>query len=138
MFVDTMPSDAPNIGNGKRLKPESLLQMIQEAERAKLRVYIGAAAGVGKTFQLLEDAHLLKKEGIDVVIGAVETHGRRDTAEQIKDLEVVPPLELEYRGTVFKEMDLDAIIARRPAVVVVDELAHTNIEGSKHPKRYQD
>ena len=138
MFVDTMPSEAPNIGNGKRLKPESLLQMIQEAERAKLRVYIGAAAGVGKTFQLLEDAHLLKKEGIDVVIGAIETHGRRETAEQIKDLEAVPPLKLDYRGATFDEMDVEGIIARHPAVVVVDELAHTNIDGAKNAKRYQD
>lgn len=138
MFVDTMPSDAPNIGNGKRLKPESLLQMIEESERAKLRVYIGAAAGVGKTFQLLEDAHLLKKEGIDVVIGAVETHGRKDTAEQIRDLETVPSMELEYRGATFKEMDVESIIARHPAVVVVDELAHTNVQGSKNAKRYQD
>ena len=133
-----MPSEAPNIGNGKRLKPESLLQMIQEAERAKLRVYIGAAAGVGKTFQLLEDAHLLKKEGIDVVIGAIETHGRRETAEQIKDLEAVPPLKLDYRGATFDEMDVEGIIARHPAVVVVDELAHTNIDGAKNAKRYQD
>src|SRR5262245_56019693 len=120
MFVDTQPSEAPNVGgNGKRLKPESLLEMIQEAERAKLRIYIGAAAGVGKTFQLLEDAHILKKEGIDVVIGAIETHGRRETAEQVKDLEVVPQQNLEYRGTVFEEMDLDAIIKRKPTVAVV-------------------
>src|SRR5215467_595531 len=106
MFVDTMPSEMPNAGNGKRLKPESLLEMIQEAERAKLRVYIGAAAGVGKTFQLLEDAHILKREGIDVVIAAIETHGRKETAEQIKDLEIVPPLKLPYRGAMFDEMDL--------------------------------
>jgi two-component system sensor histidine kinase KdpD len=137
MFVDTEPSTAPN-RDGKRLDPESLLKMIQEAERAKLRVYIGAAAGVGKTFQLLEDAHILKKQRVDVVIGAIETHGRIETAEQIRDLEVVPPAKLEYRGTVFEEMDLDGIIKRKPAVVVVDELAHSNIEGSKNEKRYQD
>src|SRR5215468_9035523 len=137
MFVDTEPSEAPN-KNGKRPDPESLLQMIQEAERAKLRLYIGAAAGVGKTFQLLEDAHILKKQGVDVVIGAIETHGREETAEQIKDLEIVPPIKLEYRGAVFDEMDLEGIIRRRPAVVVVDELAHSNIAGSKNEKRYQD
>jgi two-component system sensor histidine kinase KdpD len=137
MFVDTEPSAAPN-GNGKRLKPESLLKMIHETERAKLRVYIGAAAGVGKTFQLLEDAHLLKKEGIDVVIGAIETHGRKDTAEQIKDLEIVPQEKLEYHGTTFDEMGLEGIIERRPAVAVVDELAHTNIPGAKNKKRYED
>ena len=134
-----MPSEVPNaVVNGKRLDPESLLKMVQEAERAKLRVYIGAAAGVGKTFQLLEDAHLLNKEGIDVVVGAIETHGRKDTADQIKDLEVIPSKELDYRGNTFDEMDLDAIIARRPAVVVVDELAHSNVPGSKNEKRYQD
>jgi len=137
MFVDTEPSAPPN-GNGKRLKPESLLKMIQETEQAKLRIYIGAAAGVGKTFQLLEDAHLLKQEGIDVVIGAIETHGRKGTAEQIKDLETVPPMKIEYRGTAFQEMDLEGIIRRKPAVAVVDELAHTNIKGAKNEKRYQD
>ena len=137
MFVDTEPSAPPN-GNGKRMNPETILQMIQEAERAKLRVYIGAAAGVGKTFQLLEDAHLLRDEGIDVVVGSVETHGRIDTAAQVRDLEIVPPQKLEYRGAVFDEMDLDGIIERKPAVAVVDELAHTNIPGSKNEKRYQD
>jgi two-component system sensor histidine kinase KdpD len=133
-----MPSEMPNVGNGKRPDPESLLEMIQEAERAKLRIYIGAAAGVGKTFQLLEDAHILKREGIDVVVAAIETHGRRETAEQIKDLEIVPPLKLPYRGGMFDEMDLDAVIRRKPAVAVVDELAHTNIPGTKNAKRYED
>lgn len=137
MFVDTEPSTPPN-GKGQRLKPESLLNMIKETEQAKLRVYIGAAAGVGKTFQLLEDAHQLRKEGIDVVIGAIETHGRKDTADQIKDLEVVPPRKIDYRGTQFDEMDLKAIISRRPTVAIVDELAHTNIIGAKNAKRYQD
>jgi two-component system sensor histidine kinase KdpD len=137
MFVDTEPSAPPN-GNGKRMNPETILQMLQEAERAKLRVYIGAAAGVGKTFQLLEDAHLLRNEGIDVVVGSVETHGRIDTAAQIKDLEIVPPQKLEYRGALFDEMDLEGIIKRKPAVAVVDELAHTNIPGSKNEKRFHD
>ena len=137
MFVDTHPSEAPNT-SGRRLDPESLLKMIEETERAKLRIYIGAAAGVGKTFQLLEDAHILKKEGIDVVIGAIETHGRKDTVEQIGDLEAIPPIRREYRGAVFSEMDLAGIIRRKPAVAVVDELAHSNIEGSEHEKRYQD
>lgn len=136
MFVDTEPSAPP--GNRKRPNPEALLEMIRRAEEAKLRIYIGAAAGVGKTYQLLEDAHALKKEGIDVVIGAVETHGRSETAEQIKDLEIVPPLKLEYRGSVFDEMDLDAVIRRAPKVVVVDELAHTNIPGARNAKRYED
>jgi two-component system sensor histidine kinase KdpD len=137
MFVDTHITESPDRA-GRRPSPESLLKMMQEKERAKLRVYIGAAAGVGKTWQMLEDAHLLKKQGIDVVIGAVETHGREDTREQIKNLEIVPSQKIEYRGTVFDEMYLEGIIKRKPAVVIVDELAHTNIEGAKNKKRYED
>ena len=137
MFVDTEPSLAPNTANG-RPSPESLLAMLRESERAKLRVYIGAAAGVGKTYQMLEDAHQLAREGIDVVIAMVETHGRVETAEQIRDLEIVPPRKIEYRGGTFDEMDLDAVICRKPAVAIVDELAHTNVVGVKNEKRYQD
>ena len=137
MFVDTVTTDAPNV-NGTRPSPESLLSMLQETERAKLRVYIGAAAGVGKSYQMLKDAHLLKEQGIDVVLGLIETHGRTDTAELIGDLEIVPPRVVFYRGKTFAEMDLDAIIQRNPAAVIVDELAHTNIEGSKNQKRYED
>lgn len=137
MFVDTQPSDVPN-KTGTRPTAESLLQMMQESERAKLRIYIGAAAGVGKTYKMLEDAHQLREQGIDVVIGVVETHGRWETLEQIKDLEIVPFKQIEYRGNTFQEMDLDALIKRRPAVAIVDELAHTNIAGSKNEKRYQD
>ncbi|MEP6848275.1 MAG: universal stress protein [Acidobacteriota bacterium] len=137
MFVDTQPSEAPN-RNGVRPSPESLLQMLQETERAKLRVYIGAAAGVGKTYQMLEDAHQLKQQGIDVVVGTVETHGRQETLDQIKDLEIVPPRKIEYRGAVFDELDLDAVIERRPAVAIIDELAHTNVVGAKNEKRYKD
>lgn len=138
MFVDTIITEMPNKPNGQKPSPEALLAMLQESERAKLRVYIGAAAGVGKTYQMLEDAHALKKQGIDIVIGVVETHGRIETKELVKDLEIVPPQKIEYRGTVFEEMDLAAIIERKPAVAVVDELAHTNIEGAKNLKRYQD
>ena len=137
MFVDTQPSESPN-RDGFRKKPESFLKMVEETERAKLRVYVGAAAGVGKTFQMLDDAHQLKEQGIDVVIGVVETHGREETREQIKDLEIVPPRKVEYRGAVFDELDLDAVIARKPAVAIIDELAHTNIAGVKNEKRYQD
>jgi two-component system sensor histidine kinase KdpD len=137
MFVDTHITESPDRA-GRRPSPEALLKMMQEEERAKLRVYIGAAAGVGKTWQMLEDAHLLKKQGVDVVVGVVETHGREETREQIGDLEIIPPQKIEYRGATFDEMDLRAIIERRPAVVVVDELAHTNIEGSKNKKRYED
>lgn len=137
MFADTIITEIPN-RNGGRPSPESLLKMVQENERAKLRVYIGAAAGVGKTFQMLEDAHALRKQGIDVVIAVVETHGRAETKELIRDLEIVPPKKYEYRGAVFEEMDLEAVIRRKPVVAIVDELAHTNISGAKNKKRYED
>lgn len=137
MFVDTHITEIPN-ANGTRPSPELALARMKEGEHAKLRVYIGAAAGVGKTFQMLEDAHQLRAQGIDVVIGAVETHGRAETAELIRDLEIVRPKLMEYRGNMFEEMDLQAIIDRRPEVAIVDELAHTNIEGSRNQKRYQD
>lgn len=115
-----------------------MLKKVTDSERAKLRVYIGAAAGVGKTFQMLDDAHQLKKQGVDIVIGVVETHGREETREMIRDIESVPMRLIEYRGARFEEMDLEAVIARRPTVAIVDELAHTNIEGSKNRKRFED
>jgi two-component system sensor histidine kinase KdpD len=117
---------------------ESLLARAKAEGRARLRVYIGAAPGVGKTYQMLADAHELKRQGIDVVVGFVETHGRADTLAQIRDLEQVPLRHMEYRGVTLQEMDLDAILARRPAIAVVDELAHTNAPGSTHQKRYED
>ena len=107
-------------------------------ERPRLRIYIGAAPGVGKTYSMLEDAHAFRREGIDVVVGLVETYGRADTEAKIGDLEVVPKRKLEYRGVILEEMDLDAIVRRRPELCVVDELAHTNAPGSRHDKRYQD
>ena len=124
--------------NGNRASPESLLAKLNEGERAKLRVYIGAAAGVGKTYQMLEDAHLLKKQGVDIVIGAIELHGREDTKAMIGDLERVPMRQVEYRGVTLEEMDLDGVISRHPTIALVDELAHTNVPGSKNRKRYQD
>jgi len=108
------------------------------AEPAKLRVYLGAAPGVGKTFQMLETAHLLRKQGVDLVIGLVETHGRADTAAMIGDLEIIPQKEIPYRSVVLREMDLDAILKRHPHTVMVDELAHTNVPGSRNRKRYED
>jgi two-component system, OmpR family, sensor histidine kinase KdpD len=117
---------------------ESLLARAKAEGRARLRVYIGAAAGVGKTYQMLEDAHELKRQGIDVVVGFVEAHGRADTLAQIRDLDQVPLRQMEYRGVTLREMDLEAILARRPAIAVVDELAHTNAPGSTHQKRYED
>ena len=107
-------------------------------ERARLRVYIGAAPGVGKTFQMLETAHLMRKQGLDVVIGLIETHGRAETAAMIRDLEIIPQKEIPYRSVVLPEMDLDAVLARHPHTVIVDELAHTNVPGSRNRKRYED
>jgi two-component system, OmpR family, sensor histidine kinase KdpD len=124
--------------NGKRPSPESLLAKINEGEQAKLRAYIGAAPGVGKTFQMLEDAHLLKKQGVDIVVAVVEPHGREDTKAMIGELERVPMRRIAYRGVTLEEMDVDAVIARHPAIAIVDELAHTNVPGSKNRKRYQD
>src|SRR5580693_508556 len=111
----------------------------KKQEPAKLRIYIGAAPGVGKTYDMLNDAYNMKhQQGVDVVIGLVETHGRKDTEARIRDLEVIPQKEIPYRGVTLKEMDVDAIIARHPQTVVVDELAHTNVPGSKNRKRYED
>jgi two-component system sensor histidine kinase KdpD len=111
----------------------------KKQEPAKLRVYLGAAPGVGKTYHMLNDAYLMKhQQGVDVVIGLVETHGRKDTEARIRDIEVVPLRVIAYRGVNLKEMDVDAILARHPQTVVVDELAHTNVPGSKNRKRYED
>jgi two-component system sensor histidine kinase KdpD len=126
------------IGERDRPSAESLLAKLKESERARLRVYIGAAAGVGKTCQMLEDAHQLKRQGVDIVIAFVETHGRAETAALISDLEQVPLRRIEYRGVTLSEMDVDAVIARKPQIAVVDELAHTNVPGSKNRKRYED
>ena len=101
-------------------------------------MYLGSSAGVGKTYAMLREGQRLQKQGVDVAIGIVETHGRAETAEQIGDLPVIPPREIEYRGVILREMDLDAILARRPTVCLVDELAHSNAPGSRHGKRYQD
>jgi two-component system sensor histidine kinase KdpD len=124
--------------NGRRPSAESLLAKLKEGERARLRVYIGAAPGVGKTYQMLEDAHALKRQGVDIVVAVVETHGREETAALVGDLERVSMRRIEYRGVTLEEMDVEAVIARRPAVAIVDELAHTNVPGSKNRKRYED
>jgi two-component system sensor histidine kinase KdpD len=119
-------------------KALSFLRLIRRAQRGKLKVYLGYGAGVGKTWQMLLEGHRLQKEGIDVVAGLVETHGRAETAQLIEGLEVVPRRQVKYRGITIEEMDLDAVLARRPEVALVDELAHTNVPGSKNSKRYQD
>jgi len=117
--------------------PEIVLE--RKPEAAKLRIYIGAAPGVGKTYHMLNDAHMMFHQlDIDVVIGLVETHGRKETEARIRDIEVIPQRVFPYRGVNLKEMDLDAILARHPHTVVVDELAHTNVPGSKNNKRYED
>jgi two-component system sensor histidine kinase KdpD len=111
----------------------------RKPETARLRIYIGAAPGVGKTYQMLNDAGLMKhQEGIDVVIGLVEYHGRKETEQQVRDLEIVPLKKIPYKNVVLEEMDVDAILARHPHTVLVDELAHTNVPGSKNRKRYED
>ena len=122
----------------KKTTPEALLAKLKESDKATLRVYIGAAPGVGKTWQMLEDAHALKKQGIDIVIGILETHGRVETTGLAEGLERIPMREIEYRGVTLEEMDVDAVIARHPQVAIVDELAHTDVPGSKHRKRYED
>jgi len=111
----------------------------KQQEPARLRIYIGAAPGVGKTFSMLNDAHLMMhQQAVDVVIGLVEPHGRKETEALIRDLEIIPQKVIPYRGVQLKEMDVEAILARHPNTVVVDELAHTNVPGSKNRKRYED
>src|SRR5262245_5344868 len=121
-----------------RPSPEALLEAAEREERAKLRIFVGAAPGVGKTYAMLEAAQERRREGVDVVVGVVETHGRAETEALLESLEVIPRRRIEYRGKTLYEMDLDAILRRHPAIVLVDELAHTNVEGSRHPKRYSD
>ncbi|MDQ3828312.1 MAG: sensor histidine kinase KdpD [Candidatus Tectomicrobia bacterium] len=129
--------------NGKRdpnqrPSPEAFLAAAEQEGRGRLKIYLGAAPGVGKTYAMLEAAQVRKREGVDVVVGVVETHGRPETEALLDGLEVMPKRKVEYRGRGFEEMDLDAILARRPQLVLVDELAHTNIPGSRHAKRYLD
>jgi two-component system sensor histidine kinase KdpD len=116
----------------------SFADLLTVRERGKLKIYIGSAAGTGKTYRMLTEAHQLRTRGVDVVIGYVETHGRVETEAQLGDLEVVPRQQIGYRGVRLEEMDLGAVIARRPQVAIVDELAHTNVPGASHPKRWED
>jgi two-component system, OmpR family, sensor histidine kinase KdpD len=127
------------VDNGHhRPSPEALLAKVKEGDKAILRVYIGAAPGVGKTWQMLEDAHALKQQGVDIVIAMLETHGRVETATLAEGLERLPMRKVEYRSVTLEEMDLYAVMARRPQIAVIDELAHTNVPGSKNRKRYED
>ena len=123
---------------GERPAPEHFLTLIRQQQRGRLKVYLGFAAGVGKTYEMLQEAQRLKKQGVDVVVGLVETHGRAETAALLEGLEQVPRKRVEYRGVVLEEMDGDAVLARHPTIVLVDELAHTNAPGMRHGKRFQD
>src|SRR6202040_1565081 len=124
----------------QRPSPEALLEAArrEEGRVGKLRIFVGAAPGVGKTYEMLQTARARQKDGYDIVVGVVETHGRKETQALLEGLETVPKRRIEYKGQRLEEMDLDAILARRPQIVLVDELAHTNAPGSRHPKRYLD
>ncbi len=119
-------------------RPEDFLEMLRRAKRGRLKLYIGFAAGVGKTYRMLEEAHALKRRGVDVVLGYVETHGRAETAKLLDGLPEVPRKTFQYRGVAIEEMDLDGLVERHPEITVVDEIAHTNVPGSRNRRRYQD
>ena len=124
--------------DNSRLPPEHFLTLIREQQKGRLKVYLGFAPGVGKTYEMLQEAQRLKRQGVDVVVGVVETHGRSETAALLEGLKQVPRRRITYKDHTLEEMDLDALLARRPTVALVDELAHTNAPGSRNPKRYQD
>jgi two-component system, OmpR family, sensor histidine kinase KdpD len=130
----------PRSRSDQRPSPDALLEAARREERraGRLKIFVGAAPGVGKTYEMLQQARARKQDGYDIVVGVVETHGRKETQALLEGLEIVPRKRLEYRGQCLEEMDLDAVIARRPQIVLVDELAHTNAPGSRHPKRYLD
>lgn len=121
-----------------RSSPETFLRLIEKSKRGRLKIYIGHAAGVGKTYQMLEDAHALAAKGADVVVGLVETHGRAETAVKLEGLCLLPRRKVRYKDREIEEMDLPAVLARKPEIVLVDELAHTNVPGVENEKRYQD
>src|SRR6476619_4608419 len=124
----------------QRPSPEALLEAARRAEgrRGRLKIFLGAAPGVGKTYEMLQTARAKRQDGVDVVVGVVETHGRKETQALLKGLEVIRRRRVAYKGTWLEEMDLDAVLARKPQLALVDELAHTNTPGSRHPKRYLD
>ena len=122
----------------RRPDPDALLALTDKEAGGKLRVFLGAAPGVGKAYSMLAKTRALKLDGVDVVIGLVETHGRRETEALVEGLEILPRRKIEYRGRIIEEFDIDAALARKPKLMVVDELAHTNAPDSRHPKRWQD
>jgi two-component system, OmpR family, sensor histidine kinase KdpD len=119
-------------------KPEQFLDLIRRQQRGRLKIYLGFAAGVGKTYQMLQEGNRLHRQGVNAVIGFVETHSRTETVAQLGDLPQIPRRKIEYRGVTLEEMDVDQVLAARPTIALVDELAHTNAPGSRHAKRYQD
>jgi two-component system sensor histidine kinase KdpD len=121
-----------------RPSPDALLEKARQEMRGRLKIFLGAAPGVGKTYEMLVSGRAKMTDGVDVVIGVVETHGRRETQALLEGFEIIPRVAVDYKGRALEEMDLDAILARKPDLVLVDELAHTNAEGSRHPKRYLD
>src|SRR5450432_4538711 len=121
-----------------RTRADDFLELVERGKRGRLELYIGFAAGVGKTYRMLEEAHALRKRGVDIVVGFVEPHARAETIALVEGLEVVPRRQVEYRGVVVEEMSLNNILKRNPAVAIVDEIAHTNVPGSRNRKRYQD
>lgn len=129
---------SPPSGDLRPTPSADFLTLVRQRERGKLKLYIGSAAGVGKTYRMLGEARELRARGVDVVVGFVETHGREETRVQIGDLEVIPRRRIEYRGVALEEMDVEAIVRRDPEVAVVDELAHTNVPGSQRAKRWED
>jgi len=129
-------SDQGSQRNSQRAR--DFLALVERSRRGHLKLYIGFAAGVGKTYRMLEEARAIKKRGVDVVLGFIETHGRAETAALVEGLEQVPRRKIEYRGVTVEEMDLEGILTRKPRVAIIDELAHTNVPGSKNRKRYQD
>src|SRR5207302_7259848 len=126
----------------KRPNPDELLARVQlreaHAHRGRLKIFLGYAAGVGKTYAMLEAARRERAEGVDVVVGYVEPHGRPETEALLQGLETIPPRMVPYRGVTLREFDLDAALKRKPRLILVDELAHTNVDGSRHAKRWQD
>jgi two-component system sensor histidine kinase KdpD len=129
---------APRVTQSAPRRAADFLELVERSKRGRLKVYLGFAAGVGKTYRMLEEAQALRRRGVDVVLGAIETHGRAETAALIAGLELVPPRSFSYRGVTLQEMDVDAVVKRSPQVAIIDEVAHTNVPGSRNNKRHQD
>ena len=121
-----------------RPNPDKLLEQVNRKPRGKLKIFFGACAGVGKTYAMLQEAQRLRGQGLDILIGVVETHGRKETAALLDRLDILPAKRIHHRGRWVQEFDLDAALARNPALILMDELAHSNAPGSRHPKRWQD